>query len=207
MSATYRCRKKWRLCCKPLVVVEIPEKLLSANPRIKVISPFAAASINATPVNVLCQQRGSYAVLASQAAYLNTVAGTLTNLETPKKSSNVVEALASIFKTNAIKTPDAKDDATQVVKRCEADLDGSWTAEYYHVPGPAAAAAPLDVILTPLCELTSLFNIAQGIFDFISQYQRLEQINDYLKGHSAEITKAAKNLVTAEQKLVPRVRA
>ena len=27
MSATYRCRKKWRLCCKPLVVVEIPEKL------------------------------------------------------------------------------------------------------------------------------------------------------------------------------------
>lgn len=176
-------------------------KLWSADDKTTgALKPFDPAKLSYSAV--LCELRGPYEVLATQASYISATAAALTTYETVK-SSSLVSTIADVFKQNTIKIPETKMTDKDVVVDCGHDLNGDWTASYYPQPSHHLAAG---VGLTPLSDLNTLIDIFQGIFGFFDQEKRRRDIVEYLKNNKEKITNNADNLVKAESALASELK-
>ena len=85
---------------------------------------------------ILCDVRGTHAVVAADATYITTVTGTLNKFATAPQITTISQALKSVFQNYTINIPSGatKSDAANSVKQaCLSDID-NWPAAVYGKP-------------------------------------------------------------------------
>ena len=180
-----------------LIAVLTPTKVSEKFKPFKVDGTYSSLP---SPKDVLCRWRGKYQVLAAQAVYLSAVSDTLSKLDTPVESKNIIDAFISLFsKKLSIDIAVGKEGTEQtIMAKCEADLEGNWPTTYYTTNKGEEAIQGL----LPLSEITTLLGVAQKIVDFLNTMRQQREIAQYLYDNKSTITTAANNLVQAERALV-----
>jgi hypothetical protein len=175
---------------------------------------------NGKPMNavtdeaVLCDARKTYADVAAESAYLNSITSGLDKFASPAKITTLGGAFLSLFNRYSIDIPPANvnvDTSTVTYNNCVNDLK-SWENSYYNyvIPlsedgveiNPKASANPIDAIVTLISPISSLFSTLVGIVTPIAvdigSAEAAARINDAIDKYLHE---SRTNLVNAAQEL------
>jgi hypothetical protein len=179
-----------------------------------ILNADAAKVISVAPknVDVLCATRSAYAALAARSAYINSITGTLDKFATPPKIATIGDAFMSLFKNYSIDGSTGKlapDTATNIQKKCRADIDAA-TVAFYGVdvvkvsPGPEPAALGLDPLSTTLSTFSDLYQALISIITplvvtpatALDAKRRADAIAAFLKNpkYQSDLLKAATDL-------------
>lgn len=172
------------------------------KPGLDVTKPISIAPSN---VDVLCKMRPNYAVLAAQAAYINSVTSTLSQFATPPTISTIGQAFTSVFQNYQIDPVSGRMsvDAKAVLAACQTDID-KWPLSFYGAPlagPPKAGIGFLDVgtALSTFGALLSDLNaivtpVATQAAQFVDATRRAQAITAFLTKYQADLLAAANAL-------------
>jgi hypothetical protein len=119
--------------------LQLTNLLLSAGPGEKIsLGALKADKTDYVLSNsaILCDVRGTHAVVAADGAYINTVTGTLDKFATSPKIATISDALESVFQNYSINVPSGGkkgDAAANVRQSCLIDID-NWPSAVYGRP-------------------------------------------------------------------------
>lgn len=172
------------------------------KPGLDVTKPITIAPSNAA---VLCNMRPTYAVLAAQSAYINSVTSTLNQFATPPTITTIGAAFQSVFQNYQIDPVSGKMSVNPkaVLTACQTDLD-KWPLSFYGAPlaGPPKAGLGLLDIGTALGTFQSLLTdlnaivtpVATQAAQFIDAQRRAQAITTFLTKYQSDLLAAAKAL-------------
>lgn len=174
------------------------------KPGLDVSKPISIAPSNAA---VLCNMRPTYAVMAAQSAYINSVTGTLNQFATPPTISTIGQAFTSVFQSYQIDpvTGRMSVNAKAVLESCKSDID-KWPLSFYGAPlaGPPKPGIGLLEIGTALSTFGALLSDLNAILtppitqaaQFADATRRAQAITAFLTKYQADLLAAADALAT-----------
>jgi hypothetical protein len=153
-------------------------------------------------------------VVAADAAYINTVTGTLDKFATAPKIATISDALQSVFQNYSINVPSSgkKAEAVAHVKQdCLSDID-SWPAAVYGRPIKQDAAVTEAVAFSIGDDVSAVVTLYQAIVSLITPLvttpatvldakKRADAIAAFLKQYRTTLLNAAEDLAVTGTKL------